>query len=402
MLDTVYLVIIFTAIMLGIKFTKQLPIAVGCGILATILLYRINGLEVLKISALAVIDKVTVYTVLAFYGITFLQRMLEKRQDLKRAQKGLDGIFNNRRINISLAPAFIGTLPSAGAVTICGAIVKEATNGYLNKEEQAFTASYYRHIPESFLPTYQSIIIGIELSGVPLSGFLMAMLPMVAVLFTLGYVFYLRKVPSDTGVTQNISKWQAAKDVFGGLWSLFLTVALIMIFNIPAFAAVLISIVLNIFVSRFSWQEISPMFSSAFEGKLIISTIIIMIFKDILASTGAIVRMPELLGRLPIPAFLIFILIFFFGSVISGQQAINVIALPLAFSTIPGGGIPLLVLLMCTGYAAMQISPTHVCLAIVTDYFGINMGDLVKKTIPVILSFILCLIGYYLLLQAFI
>lgn len=402
MLDAVYLVIIFTSIMLGIIFLKQLPLAISCGILATIIIYRINVLEALKISGLAIIDKVTIYTVLAFYGITFLQRMLENRQDLKRAQKGLDGIFHNRRINASLAPAFIGTLPSAGAVTICGAIVQEATDGYLNKEEQAFVASYYRHIPESFLPTYQSIIIGIELSGMPMSGFLIAMLPMVIVLFAMGYLFYLRKVPTDTGATHNGSKRQAANEVFCGLWSLFLTVALIMIFDLPAFMAVMISIILNLFVNRFSWKEISPMFHSAFEGKLIISTIIIMVFKDILASTGAIVRMPELLSRLPIPAFLIFILIFFFGTVISGQQAINVIAIPLAFTSIAGGGIPLLVLLMCTGYAAMQISPTHVCLAIVTEYFGITMGQQVKKTLPVILAFILCLIGYYLLLRLFI
>ena len=76
------------------------------------------------------------------------------------------------------------------------------------------------------------------------------------------------------------------------------------------------------------------------------------------------------------------------------------VGLPLAFATVPGAGVPLLVYLMATGYAAMQISPTHMCLAIVTEYFGVSMGALVRKTLPVIAVFCLMLTGYYLLLCA--
>lgn len=402
MYDVFNLIIIFAVIVLGLKFLNKLPLAIGAGVLATILIYRINPLGALKISGLAVIDRMTINTVLAFYCITFLQRMLEKRADLARAQGGLNGMFNNRRINATLAPAFIGALPSAGAVTICGAIVKDATDEYLSAEEQAFVASYYRHIPESFLPTYQSIIIGVELSKQKLSGFLIAMIPMVVVLFLLGYIFYLRKVPTETGTPPFENKMHALGEVLRGLWTIFLTIAVIMIFNLPAYAAVAIAIGVNLLVSKFTWAEIKPMFRSALEIRLILSTVVIMIFKDILASTGAIVRMPELLSKLPIPAFFVFILIFFFGSIISGQQAINVIAIPLAFTTIAGGGIPLLILLMCTGYAAMHISPTHVCLAIVTEYFGVDMGKLVNKTLPVILAFLVVLTAYCFVLSRFI
>ena len=98
------------------------------------------------------------------------------------------------------------------------------------------------------------------------------------------------------------------------------------------------------------------------------------------------------------PPYLIFFLIFFIGTIISGNLATIAICLPLAFGTIPNAGVALLVLLLSTCYIGMQISPTHICLAVVTEYFKISMGALVKKTIPVVISFSAILIGYYLLL----
>ena len=121
--------------------------------------------------------------------------MLEKRDQLRMAQKDLDDIFHNRRINASLAPIFIGLLPSAAAVNICAEIVENATGDCLDKDEKSFVTSYFRHIPESFLPTYPSVLLLVGLSGVAMSGFVVGMLPLVVALFVLGYVFYLRKVP---------------------------------------------------------------------------------------------------------------------------------------------------------------------------------------------------------------
>lgn len=94
----------------------------------------------------------TLSVLLVFYLITFLQRMLEKRDFLNLAQISLNGIFNNRRINASLAPDFIGLLPSAGAVVICGDIVEKSVGPYLSPEEKTFVTSYFRHSGE--LPAY--------------------------------------------------------------------------------------------------------------------------------------------------------------------------------------------------------------------------------------------------------
>ena len=74
--------------------------------------------------------------------------------------------------------------------------------------EQACITSYFRHISEAFVPTYTSIFIalGITEGRVSAGTFILAMLPMVAALFAVGWIFYLRRVPEDTGMVPDQSK----------------------------------------------------------------------------------------------------------------------------------------------------------------------------------------------------
>lgn len=46
-------------------------------------------------------------------------------------------------------------------------------------------------------------------------------------------------------------------------------------------------------------------------------------------------------------------------------------------------------------HAASQLSPTHVCLVVASDYFHITLGDLVRKTIPMSLAFCVLITVYY-------
>jgi hypothetical protein len=112
-------------------------------------------------------------------------------------------------------------------------------------------------------------------------------------------------------------------------------------------------------------------------------------FKQIITYSGVIQRLPIYFSLLPIPPAIIFTLIFFFGTFLAGSQAIIALAMPIAFATIPNGGLGLMLCLMCMTYIASQVSPTHICLAIVTEEYGVQFKDLVKKTMPIVISFVL-------------
>ncbi len=118
-----------------LKLKQPLYLAMLGAIIATVLLYGIPFSNSLQLLWQIVISYDTIIVLLILYLITFLQKMMEAKNQLSLAQKDLNGLFNNRRINASLASIFIGLLPSAAAVIICGDIVKESAGELLCPEE---------------------------------------------------------------------------------------------------------------------------------------------------------------------------------------------------------------------------------------------------------------------------
>lgn len=386
-LDIIKLIVIFTGIVFFIKLKKPLYISILVGAVISVILYRIPIITSFQLAFKSCTSKDTISLVLAFYTITYVQRMMEKRGHLLLAEKSLDNIFNSRRINAMIAPFVIGLLPSAGAVLIAAPIVQNASGDYLTREEQTFVTSYYRHISEAFLPTYSSILLALDLSGVDMTKFVVGMLPMVAILFILGYVFYVRKIPKSNGISQSKDKKDDIINLIISLWPIAVTITIILTLKIPVYMAVIPVIIVSAILNKFSADELIPMVKTAFETKLIVSTVMIMIFKELLTFTGVIGRLPEYFEKLPIHPAIIFSLIFVIGTLVAGSQAIIALALPLAFATIPDGGLALMILLMCMTYIAMQVSPTHICLAIVTEAFDVSFIELVKKTFPILIIF---------------
>lgn len=400
--DLIKLVVIFAVIVAAITIKRPLYQAILAGIFATMLLYLIYPFQSVSLIWKVITDWSSMSLLAILYSITFLQRMLEKRSQIKLAQQDLNGLFNNRRVNATIAPLFIGLLPSAAAMILCGDIVREFTDGFLDKREQAFVTNWFRHIPESTLPTYSGVLLMCTLADVPVSDFMLGMLVPTVMLFTIGYVLYIRKLPKETGSPSSSNRGKDALNLIKHLWSLLLIIVLILTVGISVVTSVLIVIALALAVYRFKWTELKPMFRQAFEAKMLLSTFMILIFKEFTNYTGVISSLPEFFGQFPIPLYLVFSLLFFFGCVISGTSSIIALGTTMAFNAIPDAGVPLMVLLMGMCHAASQVSPTHVCLAVVTEYYHISMGELVKKTLPAIALFCILLIGYYNLLLLYI
>ena len=394
---------VFCVMILVLWRKKPLSWAVAAAALAVWLLFWMPARTFAAALVRGAVRWDTIQLLLVLYLITFLQRMLEKRGCLTSAKDALDGLFNSRRVDASAAPALLGMLPAVGTVLICGDIVRQSTDGFLKTEEQACVTSYYRHVSELFFPTYTSILIAVDLSAgkVSVGGFTLAMLPMLAVLMAIGWLFYLRRIPKDAGFFAGRPKAFYWKLLLRSLWTIIFTVILIVAFGVPVHIAVLACIVCNLFVGRFGWKELRPFFASAFEARLMISTLLIMMFKEVLAAAGVISALPAFFSSLPVPPFLVFALIFFFGSVAAGSQAIIVLCMGMAMAAAAQGGLALFVLLMCMAYAAMQLSPVHVCLAVCAEDYRISLGTLIRKPVPLVGVFCLAAFGYYGLLRLF-
>ena len=399
-IELIRLLLVFSVIIAVLYLKNSMYVALLAATLAATLVWRIPLTEAAVLLWKGASAWDTVSLILILYVITFLQRLLEDRQQLKLAQQDLYGLFNSRRVNAAFAPVLIGLLPSAAAVTICGEIVDEASGDKLSVEEKTFVTSYFRHIPESFVPTYTTILIMSNISGVRISDFVLLSLPLVAALYLIGYFYYIRRIPKETGLPNSINRLADLVSLLKHLWTLLLIIVLILAFQIPVLTASLLVTALAWFFYRFRWHQILHYLKRAVEWNIILNMLLIMIFKEFLAYTGVITVLPEFFERFPLSQTLIFGLIFFFGALISGSQAIATICTAAAFAAVPGGGTALMVMLHSFAYAAMQISPVHVCSAVIIEFFHTSFGSLVRKGLPVILSFCVVSYLYYLFLTS--
>ena len=388
------LALVFAIIIVLLACKRPLWQAILGGLAATAVCYQIHPSDMARLTRKVLTGWSSLSVLLSLYLITFLQRTLEARSQIRRAQEDLNGLFHNRRINIIGACLFIGLLPSAASMLLCAELVKNATDEYLEPKEQAFVSSWLRHIPESVLPTYTAVLLMLSLSGVETAKFMAVMVVPVLFLGGLGYFVYLRRIPTDVDTPASKNRWTDFFHLIGHLWSLLLILVLSLGFHFEVVTAVLVSILLSIFVYHVTISELKQFFFSAFEKKMLGNTFLVLVLKEFLSFTGFLPQLPEVLAKLPLPTYLIFGLLFFLATIISGSTAAIAMGTPLAFASIPGGA-PLMVYLMCMAHAASQLSPTHVCLVVASDYFHITLGDLVRKTLPMSITFCVLITVYY-------
>lgn len=393
-MDLLKLALLFAVIVVMLWRKRPLWQAISAGLLYLGIVYQIAPLQWPQLVAKVFSDESSLSILVSLYLITYLQRMLEARQQLRYAQADLNGLFHNRRINAAGAPMFIGLLPSAAAMILCGDIVKDASEGYLQPKEQAFVTNWFRHIPESTLPTYASVLLMANLADVALRDFLPGMLVPLLILILLGYFPYVKRLPKDPGTPISEHRLRDLLHLIQHLWTLLMILVLILLFQFSVVGAVAIVIVCAAFIYRFSLNELMAMLRSAFEVKLLLNTFLVLVLKEFIAFSGALASLPPLLSHLPIPSVFIFVLLFFIGGIISGTSGIIAMGTPIAFAAMDGG-MPLMVLLMCTSHAASLVSPTHICLVVAAEYFHISLGELIRKTLPPALLFCLLALVYY-------
>ena len=395
-MELLKLLIIFAIIIGLVVLKKPLWLAALVASAACFLIYWLPAWDGLKKVWSSVGSWTTLQLLLLTYVITFLQCMIKERNGVGRSQKALTSLFHNNWVTCTVAPFVVGLLPAAPAVFISGDIIDEAVGDRLTNVQKATAASFFRHIPEGFLPTYSSILIALALTGIQAGHFVLGMLPLMIIMILLGCLFLYRgRVPFKAEGEPSAHKLQDLCNFFAGLWPLIIAIVLVVGFGMNVLLSIVIVTVAYLVIGRFDFATIKPFFKQSLQLKIMANTVAIYVFKGALDATGVVGKLPDFFEKLPIPAFLIFMLICFFGSIVAGGQTMATTIVPIAFASITGAGLPLLCLLMSAIYAGSQVSLTHVCLALSCDHFGVNLGGLIKTTIPIVACFLVVTALYY-------
>lgn len=374
--------IIFVVILALLNKRLPLYLAMIFGSLLMIVMFRLP-LATAGQTALHTLTGWDVWSVnLAMYVISVLVYELDLRHRFEDAQRAMNGLMRDPRLNTSLACMFIGLMQGPATVTICGGMVDTMAGEHLKNDEKAAVATYLRHIPEAMVPTFTGVIVACSISGISISSFFVWMIPMALLTLLAIYLVYLRRVPRTVGETGR-SKKECVRLLLRSLWSLLLAIAVIIVFLLPTWAVVTVVAAVNALVEKFSVQEVRD-----------------AVVKGLLILGGVIDVLPTYFEHLPIPAFLVLVILYAFGTLVAGSSAAAAAFIPLAYTMIPNGGAFLLALLMSVSFASSQLSPTHICTAIISDYFGVTFFATVKKLLPLFLLTVLIACGYYVLLTA--
>ena len=158
------------------------------------------------------------------------------------------------------------------------------------------------------------------------------MIPMALLTFLAIYLVYLRRVPRTVGETGR-SKKECVRLLLRSLWSLLLlAIAVIIVFSLPTWAVVTVVAAVNALVEKFSVQEVRDAVVKGFDLKSLLGITMTYVFKDLLVLSGVIDVLPTYFEHLPIPAFLVLVILYAFGTLVAGSSAAAAAFIPLAYT----------------------------------------------------------------------
>ena len=390
--------------MILMHFKRPFYEAVAGGLLLSVFLYRIPPAEILKATASLFTNKTNLYMILSMYFVMYLQQIMYRRDLINKSVDDLNGVIANRRINTALAPTMVGMLPSSTSSYICASIIKRQTDGYLDADTQAAMTSWFKHAPESFIPTYANTILFAGLAGISMSSFTAASLPMFFLQIFIMYVFYLRKIPKEPVSRSDRGKAESLKGLLLHMLPIIGTVFIIIAFNLHVVFATPIMIAVCLLVFGFKPADIPSMAKDAFQIKQLLNTALVLLLKEFISYSGimSVSGAGSSITKLPIPLFLAIGLIYMAGGFTGFVTGVVAMITPIAFSVLPQAGLPLMLLYMCMQHAASLLSPVHICLVFAAEACGSNMAGLLKKTFLPCMAYIAGGFIWYFILSALI
>jgi integral membrane protein (TIGR00529 family) len=296
------------------------------------------------------------------------------------------------RLAMHLVPATIGLVPMpAGALVSATALRDLANRMRLQPERITFINYWFRHIWESSLPVYPAIIATSIILSVQLSSVTLTLLPMTALVITLGAVSSYRMLRQSKRhrPEERMSKRSIVYDLLRASWPILLIVALVLA-GVDAVIAFPVALALLACQQRAKWPELKIALRYGADLPILFLLYAIMLFKATIEGAGAAYTLfsdMQYIG-LPTPVLLAF-LPFLIGFATGISMGFVGISLPLLVPFIALGSQVnghALMLAYISGYVGVLLSPVHLCLILSTEYFKASLAKVYKLILPPLLA----------------
>ncbi len=331
----------------------------------------------------------------ALYLVVCLEIELRKSGALAGMVQALYRMFASPKFTLAIMPAFLGLLPSIGGARFSAPIVEEASKGVeITAEQKAGINFWFRHIFEFSSPLVPGLILACGIAGIKIGDLILHLGWLTIVAFIVGWIFLIRplKVKSLKKVEEDANEIHKHNvDFILSLTPVIANVILMVGFDFNAAVSMFIVVVSMIPILMLMNRAVSikDIFIGALDWKLFANVLSILLFIQILDTTGLLAQIVSAFenSSLPIPV-IIAIISFLVGMLTGLSQGHVAIVMPIV-AALSMGDLTLAGIAMVFGVAGQMITPTHVCLTITVDYFK---SDFFKTLAPVIWTQLILLV----------
>ena len=355
--------------------------------------------------------------------ILILNHTLQQSGQIKRIVEVFFRVCRRPKTTLVFFPALLGLLPMPGGALFSAPMVE--TTGAplgLSAEDKTLINYWFRHIWEYSWPLYPGIILSASMSGYNIAQISLFQLPMVLAVIVAGYLFYIRRLKMTASVTPTTGpaaggSLRAFAAEITPIWLVILLFAVLkaahaagLAFKVlpdegllagwlkqaPMVAAIVITVVYAWLHNRMGRGAIGRVFWQKDMLDNLLIAVGIIVFAGIFSGSGAARQVAEELNDNDIPLWLVAMVLPFTVGAVTGIT-MNMVALTypvilasLAAPEVKDQAMGYMVLAFACGYAAILLTPIHICMVQSNEFFKLNatatVHRLVLPTVVLILT----------------
>ena len=302
--------------------------------------------------------------------------------------------------NILMAtiPALFGFLSMPGGALISAPFIEpEANKLGLRPEHKTYYNVWFRHLLYWVNPITSSTIMAVSLSGIPINTWLRVQFPLFFVMIAIGFIASRGFIatPKKNGGFKGLTM----ESMKGGV-PILVTVALTL-YGTPIWASLAAGTLIAMLLGSVKPDKAMEIVRNGIRWDLVLAIISMLYLRDMITSSGSVVKLFEAVIASGIPVMAIAIVIPLFIGAISGSPAMGVgIAFPILLPLFGEANIHLTSIVFLGITCTYITSPLHLCLVLSNNYFKSDLNKVLRYLAPSCLALYLVGLAYHLFLYS--
>ncbi|MCB8814322.1 DUF401 family protein [Desulfosporosinus shakirovi] len=341
--------------------------------------------------------------VLAMFFVMCLEFLLRTSGTIEGFMTSMKALLRSDRVLLVLMPAFLGLLPSLGGAMFSAPMVQHASKKYSLTSENKVTINYwFRHIWEYANPIVPALILGSQITSIPLGSLVTHMGGYTFLALILGCLFLLtgkkfrprEQFENQTELEVSASLETTLVDaseirtssrsmryLLLALGPIIVNIILVVSFHFSAAVSMGLVVLGMVLILRIQREQVIRMLSKSFDLKLLWGILSIMLFQHTLTASGLVQELVALLQGVSLPISIMIGLCALMVGVLTGSpQGVVAITFPIVAVLAPGN-VNTATTAYVMGIAGSMLSPAHLCLIVTGEYFK---ADIFKSLRPVL------------------